>query len=1138
MADNARFHNKYHRRNHHTLPSAGFPDSGSDPIASQAEPFQGSFYAQGSLSATNDLTIGGDALIYGNLSALGNFSVIDTFVTVTSALSVVNKGTGPAFTVIQEGIQDIAVFLDDTSNALKIMDGAKIRFFEEGSSGAIGINTTNLTNALTIKGSVSASGSLNINGSTTLGDTNADTNILRGIVKIADSSASNGILLGSGDASYDANLYRSTANTLKTDDNFIIDLDLNVNGNTTLGNANTDTTTINGTNVSIPNNLNIDSNTLYIDSTNDRVGIGTPTPAEKLTVFGNISSNGTLFTTSVTSRGVDIIHTPANDGVNPILRMGENSTTGGNQGFSGIFMSYNESTNTFGMSAEFDTAPGIPAISIDRNGRVGIGTDTPSASLTVVGTISGNNLTASFNAASATGTKSFAANEGYAFGDHSFAEGFNTIASGSYSHAQGDTTRAQGYASHASGVLSNATKENTTAIGVKANAVHRGAVVISTNTNQYNSSSFGDETFNVFASGGTYIFNKTTIGDPVSATSFVVTSGGLVGININVPSERLTVNGNISANGNLTIAGSTILGDSSLDTLTLNGTNVIIPNNLNFDANTLFIDAANNRVGIGTNTPEQALHVLKASAGAVTADAGSIAVFEGGGNNHISILTPDSQTGGLVFGSPADNYGSYLSWNHDNNALKLATANPDGYMQLLTNNEAEAVRITSSGNVGIGTTAPAEKLTVSGNISANGTLSATGTGNNYFAGNVGIKTSTPGEALTVSGNISANGNIIANGSLSATTIFTTGSGNVIIDRGNYRRNADPTIIIGANSDQHLRFRAGGDTNNEIRMTILSSGEVGIGTSVAETAAARLTVSGNISASGNLFINSISSRNIDMLHSPANDGTNPVLRIGEIDFATGNVGFSGAFMSYNESTNVFGISSVFAPAGGIPAISIDRFGKMGINTNSPTESLTVLGNISGNGGISVVSMQASNNVGVGAYAPLYFNLDVNGSTGDGSIGSSYGNLSFGSSSNILINPNNNLLLGPVGNVGIGTTVPAEKLTVSGNISASGSINAQSSNVGIVVDNKTTSYTFTNADNNRIVHFDTTAQSLCAIIPSSLRTDFNCAVMNTGTNILVLSTYKSLRATGTSITIQYGAASIYKDSSNNVYAVGRI
>ena len=124
------------------------------------------------------------------------------------------------------------------------------------------------------------------------------------------------------------------------------------------------------------------------------------------------------------------------------------------------------------------------------------------------------------------------------------------------------------------------------------------------------------------------------------------------------------------------------------------------------------------------------------------------------------------------------------------------------------------------------------------------------------------------------------------------------------------------------------------------------------------------------------------------------------------------------------------------------------------------------------------------------------------------------------------------------MGIGTTVPAAKLTVSGNISASGSVDALSSNVGIVVNDKTTSYTFTNEDNCKIVHFNTTTQSLCAIFPSSLRTDFNCAVMNTGTNVLTLSTYTTLRAIAPNISTQYGAAFVYKDSSNNIYAVGRL
>lgn len=38
------YHSKYHRTNHHTLPTPGLPDSAIDPIASEAEPFVGPFY--------------------------------------------------------------------------------------------------------------------------------------------------------------------------------------------------------------------------------------------------------------------------------------------------------------------------------------------------------------------------------------------------------------------------------------------------------------------------------------------------------------------------------------------------------------------------------------------------------------------------------------------------------------------------------------------------------------------------------------------------------------------------------------------------------------------------------------------------------------------------------------------------------------------------------------------------------------------------------------------------------------------------------------------------------------------------------------------------------------------------------------
>jgi len=61
----------------------------------------------------------------------------------------------------------------------------------------------------------------------------------------------------------------------------------------------------------------------------------------------------------------------------------------------------------------------------------------------------------------------------------------------------------------------------------------------------------------------------------------------------------------------------------------------------------------------------------------------------------------------------------------------------------------ERLRVTAAGNVGIGTSAPVNKLSVSGNAD--------------FTGSVGIGLASPMEALDVSGNIKASGNIDASG---------------------------------------------------------------------------------------------------------------------------------------------------------------------------------------------------------------------------------------------------------------------------------------------------------------------------------------------------------------------------------------
>ena len=80
----------------------------------------------GSLSATNNLNVGNNATILGNLSVQGDMHYIDTNVTVTSALSVINSGTGPALYVQQKGSEPIAHFVDANGDDIVFSDNGYV----------------------------------------------------------------------------------------------------------------------------------------------------------------------------------------------------------------------------------------------------------------------------------------------------------------------------------------------------------------------------------------------------------------------------------------------------------------------------------------------------------------------------------------------------------------------------------------------------------------------------------------------------------------------------------------------------------------------------------------------------------------------------------------------------------------------------------------------------------------------------------------------------------------------------------------------------------------------------------------------------------------------------------------------------
>lgn len=124
MSDNARFHNKLHRKNHHTSPTTGYPDSATDPIASAVEPFQGDFYLNGNLSVTGAInttfqTLSNISLPTPVLSATVGFNPTNSLIIQLSgvkyAIPVTYVGNNSAPVVITNALSGVTTFSNGVS---------------------------------------------------------------------------------------------------------------------------------------------------------------------------------------------------------------------------------------------------------------------------------------------------------------------------------------------------------------------------------------------------------------------------------------------------------------------------------------------------------------------------------------------------------------------------------------------------------------------------------------------------------------------------------------------------------------------------------------------------------------------------------------------------------------------------------------------------------------------------------------------------------------------------------------------------------------------------------------------------------------------------------------------------------------
>lgn len=153
-----RFHNKFHRHNHHTDPTdraTKYPDSAYDPIASRESPFKGEFYSEGDITTTQDISafgnlnvnngsFNGSVGVSGNLNVGGEDTYLNTNVWISSAVDVNYGGTTTPILKLHNGATDILYVKSNTT--------IKPYF--------VGVGVNNPNEKLTVFGNISASGVL------------------------------------------------------------------------------------------------------------------------------------------------------------------------------------------------------------------------------------------------------------------------------------------------------------------------------------------------------------------------------------------------------------------------------------------------------------------------------------------------------------------------------------------------------------------------------------------------------------------------------------------------------------------------------------------------------------------------------------------------------------------------------------------------------------------------------------------------------------------------------------------------------------------------------------------------------------------------------------------------------------------
>lgn len=179
-----------------------------------------------------------------------------------------------------------------------------------------------------------------------------------------------------------------------------------------------------------------------------------------------------------------------------------------------------------------------------------------------------------------------------------------------------------------------------------------------------------------------------------NGTSVVLASGAATGDLLNIYAfKSFTVADTVSASAGGTFAA-----------------NVAITGDLTVDTNTLYVDATNNRVGIGTSSPNKS-----SSSTALTVNTSSAANY--------SALELSS--------------GNTLNWHINANNAAVYDVTAGTRPRVFYTNGSERMRLDSSGRLAIGTSSPSDALTVSTSAVNGGVTVSGSTDPQYFLNSSG-----------------------------------------------------------------------------------------------------------------------------------------------------------------------------------------------------------------------------------------------------------------------------------------------------------------------------------------------------------------------------------------------------------------